>query len=202
MSENKVLLRHVTVGRDTGEKDVLGAPVVERVELRPGEDVPDWAKEQLDESYFGDPADGTPVEDGVLREFRRQASNEGVPWDETWSKEQVAAGIRANREAALNTRQVNWDEFVQSFENAELNAAPVAPSNAAPVAPSRATNDGGSTEDPASYDVESLRTEYKQLTGKDAKDTWRPSTLARNVEAERQKQAGSNDSGDGGGAQS
>lgn len=189
MSDKNVLLRHVTASRDTGEKDALGGAVVETLHLVPGDDVPDWARKEMDDSFFGDPEEGLPVDNSVRDAAFRQAENEGVPVDEAWTTDQVAQAVRVNREAALTGRKVDWDEFTDAFGQDEQQKLSVEPAMV-PVTSSGseavATTAGSSQE----QDVEALTAEYRELSdGQEPDGRWRPNTLARKVEELRAEKA-------------
>lgn len=182
MSDKNVLLRHVTASRDTGEKDSSGFPVVETLRLQPGDEVPGWARKELDDEFFGDPDEGVPVDDTVRAAALRTAKDEGVPVEDDWTNDQIAQAVRVNREAALTGRQVDWDEFTGSFgqdEQQKLDPSPTL----VPVTPSGSEavrNAAGSSQE---QDVEALTAEYRELSdGQEPDGRWRPNTLARKVE--------------------
>ena len=91
----KVLNREVFVTKGTpGEDDY------EEATLHPGDKVPGWAEEYMEDEWYTDREDGTGAAgldlvavDHTWSETCRAADRAGVEYKKSWSKEQIAAAI-------------------------------------------------------------------------------------------------------------
>lgn len=153
----------VTVSRFE-EKD--GKQVrAERVTLKPGDDVPVWAADQVDEEYTRERTEGEEgyEPDQTRDELVKIATANRIPVEDGWDKDQLTRAIRLHNEAAASNQSVDWDNFGSGEEET------TAPEDA---------NEGD------------LQTEYKELTGRNPDGRWKADRLHSEVVKARQaKQA-------------
>jgi hypothetical protein len=161
----KVLRREVMIA-DTRDGDNLAklkrgdpsALPLESMTLHPGDEVPSWAKDQIDESWYDERYEsaGTNLyDDNVYQVVKRVAEEKGVEVGDDWSADQIAAAIR-HHEAHQSLREEYGedDEEVQEAVKSDQDtlAALFGDSNKAgnvnapdqPEKPSRSRSSGSS----------------------------------------------------------
>lgn len=112
--------RYIKVSRST--KDDEGKTTLETVDLVPGQEVPDWAVDQIKPEHLGDPRDPLEEEaDQFLVALRETATREGINWTPEWRKEHLSQAITGVRQAANSGKPIDMRQFgpIGSVEPAE-----------------------------------------------------------------------------------
>lgn len=165
----------VVVGRSVGEpNERTGVQPVESVTLKPGDEVPEWAADQVPEELTREEQPEV-APDQVYDELLKEAVSNRLPVQDDWTRDQLAAAIRYHRELAARGESPDWETFSATFET---------------------TNEAGNVNSPGSgqpsgADRSELRERYKDLYGKNAPGAMSDETLAARVaEAEAKKAEG------------
>lgn len=123
----KVLQREVTITDDRDQDHVealtRGDPGVEplpRLTLHPGDAVPSWAVEYMDESWYeeGVNAAGTNLyDDNVYQVVKAVADEKGVEYGEGWDAAQIASAVRYDEQQSAVVESLG-DAFDDETESA------------------------------------------------------------------------------------
>jgi len=157
----KVLRREVTLVDDRDEDHVeklrRGEPGVQplpQVVLQPGDEVPSWAEEYIEDSWCEDPMDAAGsnlYDDAVYQVVKGVADEREVEYGDDWDASQIAAAVKAAefREQVATDLDLDEDEEAEAFDEGKQAMADLfndsnkagnvnAPDQAAPKPASRA----------------------------------------------------------------